>query len=530
MSTVNREPHVVLLGLPNVGKSALFNGLMRKSLAIVFDRPGVTRDCRRATLCLDEQGRTATLVDTPGLPAEFIEGLSRRGQGTQERALSRAAHSSPSEMLDELMASQTLAALQSADLILFVFDGKVADQQNALEIFRRVRKLGRPLLPIVNKSDALKRGAIPTDLYSLGQDLLLVSAVHRRGLDDLRNVLRKELKTFFPPSAEPDEEDHEALWEAEAAEADAVEVESSETQELEAREDPEAPLSLTIVGRPNVGKSTLVNALLGRQEQLVADLPGVTRDSVEFGWTYRGRQFRLCDTAGIRRKARVHDSLEKVTSSLALKSARLADACILVVDAVEIEASEFGELLQQDLLLAQRLLENGRCVVLALNKWDQVRDKKALKGKVEHSLQFAAHLKDILWVPISAEKKKGLHELLESVLQAEEAWKRHLSTSQLNSWLRETTAAYPPPASGLRPPKLKYMTQISTKPPRFVVFGNKIDSVSEPYRRFLQNQLREAFQLRGVPLPFQWRQQENPFAHKAASDRRAHPSSGRLRP
>lgn len=504
MSSETREPRIVLLGLPNVGKSALFNGLAGQSLAIVFDRPGVTRDCRYATFNLGEQGPKVTLVDTPGLPLEFAEGLNHKTPAARE-AKSSLASSSPEAVLGALMAEQTLAALRSADLILFLFDGKVANQQNALEIFRRVRKLGRPLLPVVNKSDALRRGAVPIDLYSLGQDLLLASAVHRRGLENIKKALRSRLAPLLPSANE------ESIDGVEEDAEQGLEAAPGDTTEASAE-----PLSLTIMGRPNVGKSTLVNALLGRQVQLVADLPGVTRDSVEFCWTYRGREFRLCDTAGIRRKARVHDSLEKVTSSLALKNARRADVCVLVMDAVEIEASEFGELLQQDLLLAQRVLEEGRCVILALNKWDLVRDKKSLKSKVEHSLQFAAHLKDVFWLPLSAEKKKGIHELLEQVLQIERAWGRHLPTSQLNSWLREVVAACPPPASGLRPPKLKYVTQVSTKPPRFVIFGNKMDSVPETYRRFLQGQLREAFQLHGVPLFVQWRQQENPFAGKAA--------------
>lgn len=534
MSSANEAsralPRVVLLGLPNSGKSALFNALVGRSVALVYDRPGVTRDCRVEAVSLN--GAPAfTLVDTPGLLPEFVGEVRRKGatKNPTRRANSAAgAKTLTLEELDALMAQRTLEELQNADIVLFLFDGKQANQAESIAFFNRARALGKPLIPVVNKSDAFRKGQFSPDLYTLGHDLWCVSAIHRRGLAELLAHIDKLLKpgqSSKPAQknalgSEKDEKNALTPKEGEIVPADGIDASASkETAEGDDVSE-ESPLRVAIVGRPNVGKSTLVNALLRRNQQLVANYPGVTRDSVELAWTYQGRQFLLCDTAGVRRKARIHDHLEKITVGSTLRHARQTDVCILVLDAVEIEASEFGELLQQDLLLADAFLKEGRCVVLALNKWDRVRDKAALLKKIAHSLQFAAHLKDVFWTPISAEKKKGLNDLLETVLLAEQAWKTSLPTGKLNAWLRELTAAYPPPTSGLRPPKLKYITQVGTAPPQFVVFGTRTDHLPETYQRFVQNHLQDDFQLRGVPLRIQWRKQDNPYAPKTEQKRR----------
>lgn len=531
----HNEPKVILLGLPNVGKSALFNALVQRRAALVFDRPGVTRDCRYERFALDDDGSVfATLVDTPGVLPEY----TGRFSNSKDSPLVQKGRFE----LDELTSKLTLGALKSADVVLFLFDGK-QEQQAALSFFNSARKYGKPMIPVVNKCDALRHHAVPDDLHSIGQDLLLVSAAHRQGLDELKQAILHTLpfsnirtdgalplltpleKISFQSADGTHSTSHNlemtTLIKTVESRGNSLLVDPTRpksARDLTREEGLNQPLTLAIVGRPNVGKSTLINALLGRQQQLVANCPGVTRDSIELEWTYRSRLFRLCDTAGIRRRSRIHDPLEKITVSTALRCARAADVCVLVLDAVDIESSDFGELLQQDLLLADKILQEGRCVILALNKWDLVRDRNLLRKKFLHSLSFAAHLKDVFWSPLSAEKKKGLSDLLSLVLQVEDSWRRHFSTAKLNSWLRDLVAACPPPTAGFRPSKLKYMTQVGNRPPHFIIFGTRMETVPESYRRFVQSRLREAFDLHGVPVLIQWRQQDNPYVSRQALD------------
>lgn len=514
---------VVLLGMPNVGKSALFNRLAGRRVAIVYDQPGVTRDCRALNVTLPN-GRPICLIDTPGVPSTLM-GLFGRRTGPTPKFVGR-------EDLEAIMLQQTLEATKEADVILFLFDGKNAFAADALDFFRRTRTFGKPLIAAINKVDVLK-GAQRSDqaAYTLGIEPLLISAEHGHGMTQLIDALEAELMSFERApkmmSTEEVRSDPESIHPNEDRENFEPEVSpvredpnlngvESELKADRVNEDKPSDrvINLAIIGRPNVGKSTLINALLKRPAQIVADVPGVTRDAVDFDWIDHGRRFRLTDTAGIRRRSKVRDELEKISVGQALNALNFAHVVVLVMDAEELETTDYGEMLQQDLLLAVRALDEGRCVVLALNKWDRVHDKGRLKRAFAESLTFASDLKDVPVVLMSAAQGLGLGDLLRHVREVEEAWNRRIPTARLNAWLRETVQRHPPKGSSWRAPKLKYMAQVNTRPPQFVIFGTRTEDLAENYRRFLMNQLKQAFGLAGLPVRVQIRQQANPYQDK----------------
>ncbi|GHS92515.1 GTPase Der [Alphaproteobacteria bacterium] len=480
------EATVVLVGLPNVGKSALFNRLTGQRRALVFDCPGVTRDCFSVSCILPGGQTVLRLVDTPGLFAPSEGGITKE-----------------QKQLENMMLEKALEIAKTADLLIFVFDGKEADVQTQLDFFQKIRKLNKTLLTVANKSDAWKGAGFSPDFYKAGLQPLPLSAEHNVGIDSLVSEIENLL---VPKSEQKNQEKKEAFAEPAA--------------EKEGEKEQDAVCRVSILGRPNVGKSTLINAFLQRQAQMVADFPGVTRDTVDFDWEYQGRRFQLSDTAGIRRRSKIQDQLEKLSVSKALSSVRTAHLCVLVVDASELEKTDFGEFLKQDMLLAGRILEEGRGLLLALNKWDLVQDKPYFKQNLQNSLvAVLSETKDIPLLPLSAVQGRGLKDLLKALLVVEGQLKKHIKTPQLNRWLQDVTQRKPPPLSHLRRSKLKYMTQIGTCPPSFLLFGTKIQDIPESYRRFLINQLRQAFGLQGIPLRLQWRQQENPYAKKSHKPR-----------
>ncbi|MDR0631175.1 MAG: ribosome biogenesis GTPase Der [Holosporales bacterium] len=477
---------VVILGHPNVGKSALFNRLAGKHAAIVFDSPGVTRDCHELTVRIsgeeyvrrrrartqevDPNEPVVTLVDMPGTLEVNAPGATDKGASTSIDALAD---------LDVAIQRQITKTVSDSDLILFVTTGSDTAPE---QMFNRARTFGKEIILVVNKSDLISKKTDLGHVYVLGTDPVFVSAEHGTGMTELRALIKESLqKKINEPRPESGE------------------IENAKEK-----------VKVSIIGRPNVGKSTLVNAMLKRDAQITANAPGTTRDTVEYDYEYKNQQFLIADTAGIRRSAKVDSPIEKISVSRATNSINFAHVCVLVVDAVELEGTDYHEFVQQDLLLASRAEKEGRCVVIALNKWDLVKNKRLLSLNVEEYVRHS-NLKYVSIVSISAQRSEGLSELLNAITNAVKEWDTRLPTAQLNKWLRDFVSKNPPPATSMRRSKLKYITQVGTRPIRFVIFGTKIDDVPKNYRQFLENQIRQTFQLGKTPIRISWRQQENPF-------------------
>jgi GTPase len=441
-------PLVVIAGRPNVGKSTLFNRLAGRRLALVADTPGVTRDRKEAEALL--RGRWVRLVDTAGLeeaPPESLAGRLREG------------------------ASVATAA---ADLVLFVVDARTgltpADQHFA----QWLRRQGRQVLVVANKAEGRSSQSSVLDAFSLGfGEPLAVSAEHGEGISDLMAEIADHL---------PEEE-------TEASEDDAA-----------------RPLKLAIVGRPNAGKSTLLNRLVGAERMLTGPEPGLTRDAVAVVLADPGGPIELVDTAGLRRKARIEAPLEKLSVGAAIGALKMAEVVVLVVDAVE-------GLHDQDLQIAQLIEREGRACVLALNKWDAVPDRQAARKAITERLEESlAQMKQIAVVTLSALTGAGMERLLPAVRRAHEVWNTRVSTSGLNRWFEQAMERHPPPLVSGRRLKLRYMTQVKARPPTFVVFGTRAEKLPEEYRRYLVNGLREAFELPGTPIRMHLRGTKNPYA------------------
>ncbi|MBV9198168.1 MAG: ribosome biogenesis GTPase Der [Alphaproteobacteria bacterium] len=437
---------VAILGRPNVGKSTLFNRLVGRRLALVNDTPGVTRDRREG------QARIADLsfrvFDTAGLEDAAPGSLAGRMQAQTERALA------------------------DADVALLVIDAR----ESVTEIDRHfadwLRRSGKPVVLLANKAEG--RAALPAigEAYRLGLgDPVPVSAEHGEGLAELYDRLAP-----FSPSDEA------------------------------ALPAPVKPLQLAIVGRPNVGKSTLVNRLLGEDRVLTGPEAGITRDSIGVDWVWRGRRMRLIDTAGLRRKPRVEGKLEQLSVGDALRSIRFAEAVILVTDALQ-------PLERQDLTIARLVEEEGRALVVALNKWDAVEEPaallKALRARISTSLP---QLHGLAMVPVSALAGFGLDELMKAVSAAGETWNRRVATADLNRWLEEIQQKHPPPLVAGRRLRLRYITQVNTRPPTFALFASQPGELPESYRRYLVNALRRDFDLPGTPIRMMLRKGKNPYA------------------
>lgn len=459
---------VALVGRPNVGKSTLFNRLVGRRIALVDDQPGVTRDRRSGEARFGDL--TFTVVDTAGLadaPDESLEGRMRR---------------------------QTDAAVMDADLSLFIIDARAGVTPIDEEFARVLRKTGKPVVVVANKSES--RAAEPgiVEAYSLGfGDPVPVSAEHGNGLGTLHDAIAVHM-----PGAED---------------------ESIASQATDSRPglvgglDPERPLKIVVVGRPNAGKSTLINQLIGEDRLLTGPEAGITRDSIAVEWSWSDRHFRLFDTAGLRRKARIHEKLEKLSVADALLAIRFSEVVILTIDATQ----PFD---RQDLQIADLVEREGRALVIALNKWDLVSDKQRRSTELsEEVTRLLPQLRGVPLVTLSAEKAVGLDRLMQAVISTHEIWNERVGTAELNRWLSIAIEAHTPPAVSGRRIKLRYMTQPKARPPTFVLFCSRPDALPESYKRFLVNGLREAFGLDGVPIRLALRRGENPYAGKANSRR-----------
>ncbi len=470
---------VAIVGRPNVGKSTLFNRLVGRRVAIVHDRPGVTRDRR------DGEGGIAdisfTLIDTAGLEDD-LQGVSIEGR----------------------MRKQTDRAIAEADVALFLIDARAGVTPLDSHFADYLRKSPTPVILVANKCEGKAGAPGLYECFSLGLgDPVPFSAEHGQGLDDLYEALLPYAQKFGGMDApEPDEEN--APWpelteEEEIEDGDVL----AEAEQVEA----ERPLSLAIVGRPNVGKSTLVNALLGDDRMLTGPEAGLTRDAITSEWDYKGRTYKLVDTAGLRRRANISDQVEKLSTSNTIDAINMAHVVVLVMEADAI-------LDKQDLTIARLVIDQGRALVIAINKWDTVTDREASLARLNDRLESSLpQVRGVPTVTLSALSGRGLDKLMSAVNDIYVTWNKRVPTAQLNRWLAEMTERHPPPATvGGHRLRLKYMTQVRTRPPSFAVFTQRADELPESYTRYLINHLREDFGLKGVPIRFGLRKRRNPYA------------------
>ena len=439
-------PTVAIIGRPNVGKSTLFNRLVGQRLALVDDRPGVTRDRREGEANL--AGLEFRVIDTAGLEEAEPGSLSDRMRG------------------------QTEAAIDEADLVFFLIDARAgvlpADQTFAEE----VRRSGKPVLLLANKAEGRSGLDGAYDAFSLGLgDPIPISAEHGEGLGGLIEAL----VPFF---------DEEAGAGAERG---------------------DKPLRVAIVGRPNAGKSTLVNRLIGSERLLTGPEAGITRDTISVDWRWQDRPVRLFDTAGLRKRARVEDKLEKLSVADALRAIRFAEVVVVLLDAtIPFE--------KQDLSIVDLVESEGRAIVFGLNKWDLVADRPGLLKELQiEAERLLPQVRGAATVPLSGLGGEGLDRLMGAVFSAAEIWSRRVPTARLNAWLSEAVAAHAPPAVSGRRIKIRYMTQVKARPPHFAIFGNQLDALPKAYTRYLVNGLRESFDLPGVPIRLALRTGKNPF-------------------
>jgi len=451
---------IAIIGRPNVGKSTLFNRLVGQKLALVDDEPGVTRDRREG------QGRLGdlefTVIDTAGLDEGAKGSLTAR------------------------MQEQTETAIALADALMFVIDARIGLTPNDRAFADFARRANKPVVLVANKAEG-KHGEIGAmESYALGLgDPVQISAEHGEGLSDLYDALRGLMPEPIEESEEFDDDD------------------VIEDEELAKR-----PIRVAIVGRPNAGKSTLINHLLGEERLLTSAEAGTTRDSISVEITWQGRDFRVFDTAGLRRRSRIEQKLEKLSVADALRAIRFAEVVVLMMDA----QNRFEE---QDLRIADLIEREGRALVIAVNKWDLMGKQSslisALRTDADHWLP---QVKGMPIVAVSGLMGEGIDRLMTAIQDAYAVWNRRVATAALNRWFEQAVDANPPPAVSGRRLKLNYITQAKARPPSFVLFCSRADAVPQSYLRYLVNSLREVFELPGTPVRIALREKANPFAHK----------------
>jgi GTP-binding protein len=450
---------IAIIGRPNVGKSTLFNRLVGQKLALVDDEPGVTRDRREGEARLGDL--EFTIIDTAGLDEGAKGSLTAR------------------------MQEQTETAIGLADALMFVVDARAGLTPNDRAFADFARRANKPVVLVANKSEGNKGDAGAMEAYGLGLgEPIRISAEHGEGMSDLYDALR----VLMPEPAEEEEfGDEEIVSEDEVS---------------------QRPIRVAIVGRPNAGKSTLINYLLGEERLLTSSEAGTTRDSIAVEITWQGRNFRVFDTAGLRRRSRIEEKLEKLSVADALRAVRFAEVVVLMTDA----QNKFEE---QDLRIADLIEREGRALVIAVNKWDLVARQpgqiSALRTEADHWLP---QVKGAPVVAVSGLMGEGIDHLMSAIEQAYAVWNKRVSTASLNRWFEQAVDANPPPAVSGRRLKLNYITQTKARPPSFVLFCSRADAVPQSYLRYLVNSLRDYFELPGTPMRISLREKANPFAHK----------------
>ncbi len=464
---------VAIVGRPNVGKSTLFNRLVGKRLALVDDTPGVTRDRRDAMASLGEY--KFRIIDTAGLEEGKDDTLSAR------------------------MRKQTEIAIDEADFSLFMIDARAGVtplDKHFADILRRGKK---PTILIANKSEGKAGEAGMYEAFSLGLGQPIpLSAEHGEGLADLSDAFDEKLRALGidPFEAEPEEISVKSV---------SIEGEVSEEDELLSAQDDGLPLQMAIVGRPNVGKSTLINKLLGEERMLTGPEAGITRDSIGVNYTYEGRDLRIFDTAGMRRKSRVQEKLEKLSVADTIRALNFAEVVVLLIDATQ-------PFEKQDLSIASLIVQEGRALVIGLNKYDLLENRQEVMKDIAHKLEHSLpQIKGIPIVPISALTGRGLDKLMPQIFETYKLWNRRISTAKLNKWLAQTLSYHPAPSVKGRRTKMRYITQVKTRPPTFAIFTNRPTDVADSYIRYLLNELRWDFDMPGVPIRIMLRKGDNPY-------------------
>ncbi|UGV26357.1 ribosome biogenesis GTPase Der [Rhodopseudomonas boonkerdii] len=451
---------IAIIGRPNVGKSTLFNRLVGQKLALVDDTPGVTRDRREGAAKLGDL--EFTIIDTAGLDEGAKGSLTAR------------------------MQEQTETAIELADALFFVIDARMGLTPNDRAFADFARRANKPVLLLANKSEG-KHGEIGAmESYALGLgDPIQISAEHGEGMGELYDELAK----LLPEPVEEEEEETIA--------------EEWSDEEIASR-----PIRVAIVGRPNAGKSTTINHLLGEERLLTSPEAGTTRDSISVEVDYKGRNFRIFDTAGLRRRSRIEEKLEKLSVADALRAVRFAEVVVMMMDS----QNKFEE---QDLRITDLVEREGRALVLAVNKWDLVEKRGGMIGQLRTEADhWLPQIKGVPIVAISGLMGEGIDRLMAAIQEAYKIWNRRIPTAALNRWFEDAISTNPPPAVSGRRLKLNYITQTKARPPSFVVFCSRADAVPESYLRYLTNSMRQAFDLPGTPVRITLREKANPFAHK----------------